>query len=107
LTEQSTTPSADRLLGVVWPLKPEVDQARHELCFWFVALNAIFSIDKSSPDAAESYQVERDGDAIRFVGNLRMHDREAEIWNCLEEHRQSDSAGAKKEAKRSRMRGTK
>lgn len=54
-----------------------------------------------------SYRLAQSGRIPAFMVGWVWRFREAETWNCLDEHRQSDSAGAKKEAKRSRMRGTK
>ncbi len=57
---------------------------------WFVASNALHPSDEHSSDPAEAYLVERDGDKIRLVGDLRMHDAAA-IWRDVRKQTASAS----------------
>ena len=56
-----------------------INLARHNTCFWFVALPLSMLTDEHPTVSPGTYRFERQGDTIRLFGDLRMYDAAA-IW---------------------------
>ncbi len=60
----------------------DIVASRHDTCFGFVASNVSMLTEGSSTASTGTYRFERNGQTIRFFGDMRMFDA-ADIWRAL------------------------